>query len=93
MDSRQLGDALDQLRDLVAELRPHLIDLRFGVLDDVVKKRGGDRLLVLAQLRENHRGAPGMADERLTGAALLSLVACAAKRNARASNSRSTSGL
>src|SRR4029450_7338429 len=60
--------------DLVAALRPHLVDLRFGVLDDVMKERGGDRLLVLAQLRENHRGTPGMADERLAGAPLLSLV-------------------
>src|SRR5207244_3284877 len=33
-----------------------------------------DRPLVLAQLRWDHRGAPGMADERLAGAALLSLV-------------------
>src|SRR6266487_421216 len=74
VDSRQLGDAFDELRDLVAELRPHLVDLRIRILDHVVQERGGDGLLVLSQLREDLRGAPRVANERFTGAALLSLV-------------------
>jgi hypothetical protein len=74
MDSRQLRDTFDELRDLVAELRPHLVDLRLRVLDDVVQERGGNGLLVLPQLGEDLRGAPRVANERFTGAALLSLV-------------------
>jgi hypothetical protein len=45
-DPRQLRDALDQLRHVVAELRAHLVELRVGVLDDVVQQRRRDRLLV-----------------------------------------------
>ena len=74
LDPRQLRDALDELRDLVAELGAHLLDVRVGVLDDVVQQRGGDRLLVEPQLGADLRGAPRMVDEVLAGAALLSLV-------------------
>ena len=50
------------------------LELDVGVLDDVVEERGGDRLLVEAQLDADRRDADGMRDERLAGAALLALV-------------------
>jgi hypothetical protein len=36
-DPRQLGDALDELRDVRAELRAKLFEVGLGVLDDVVQ--------------------------------------------------------
>jgi len=74
LDPRQLGDALDQVGDLVAELAAHLLDVGVGVLDDVVEQRGGDRLLVEMEARADLRHAPGVMDEVLAGAALLALV-------------------
>ena len=50
LDPRQLRDALDELRDLVAELGPELVELELGVLDDVVEQRRGERLLVEVEL-------------------------------------------
>jgi len=41
---------------------------------DVVQQCGGEGLLVLPELGEDLCGAPGMADESLAGAALLTLV-------------------
>ena len=38
-DPRQLGDALDEVRDLRAELRAELLHVRARVLDDVVQER------------------------------------------------------
>ena len=46
VDPRQLRDAFDEARHLVAELTPHLLDRRVGVLDDVVEEAGGDRRVV-----------------------------------------------
>ena len=83
LDPRQLRDALDELRDLVAELRAHLLDVDVGVLDDVVQQRGRDRLLVEAELGADLRRAPRVVDEVLARAALLALVRVAAKANAR----------
>ena len=74
LDPRQLRDALDEVRDLVAELGAHLVDADLGVLDDVVEERGRDRLLVEAQLRADLRGAERVVDERLARAALLPVV-------------------
>src|SRR6266404_4440909 len=42
LDPGQLGDAFDQLRDLLAELGLELVGVDAGVLDDVVQKRGGE---------------------------------------------------
>ena len=53
LDPRQLGDALDEPRDLVAELGSDLVGVRLGVLDDVVEERGGERLLVEMELGED----------------------------------------
>ena len=94
LDPGQLGDAVDELGDLVAELVLDRLQVGVGVLDDVVEQRGGDRRLVQPQLGEDLRDAERVVDELLAGAALLALVrACAANENARVSRSRSRSGL
>ena len=74
LDPRQLGDALDELGDLVAELVLDRLQVGVRVLDDVVEERGGDRLLVEVQLGEDLRDAERVVDELLAGAALLALV-------------------
>jgi hypothetical protein len=74
VDTCQLGDALHELRDLVAELVAHVVDLGVGVLDDVVQQGGGNRLVVETQLRADLRCAPGVQHEVLAGAPLLPLV-------------------
>ena len=94
LDPRQLRDAVDELGDLVAELVLDRLQVGVGVLDDVVEERGGDRLLVEAQLGEDLRDAERVVDELLARAALLARRArCAANENARVSRSRSRSGL
>ena len=94
LDARQLRDALDERRDLVAELGADVLDLDAGVLDDVVEQRGGERRLVELQLGEDLRDAPRVVDELLARAAQLALVGRARRRRTRASSSsRSTSGL
>ena len=57
-DPRQLRDALDELRDLVAELGAELVELGLGVLDDVVQERRGDRLLVEVELARRSARRP-----------------------------------
>ena len=74
LDARQLRDAVDELGDLVAELVAHVVERRVGVLDDVVEERGGDRLLVEVQAREDQRDAVRVVDEVLAGAPLLPVV-------------------
>ena len=71
LDPRQLRDALDERRDLVAELGAHLVDADLGVLDDVVEERGRDRLVVEPQLRADLGRAERVVDEGLARAALL----------------------
>ena len=60
LDSRQLRDAVDELRDLVAELGVDLVERDVGVLDDVVEERSRDRLVVelssSAQMRATEYG-------------------------------------
>ena len=72
--ARQLGDALDEQRDLRAELRPELVGLGVGVLDDVVEKRGRDRLLVEVELGADLRDRPRVVDELLARAAHLAAM-------------------
>ena len=67
----QLGDPLDQLGDLIAELRPDVVGLGLCVLDDVVQERGRERLLVEVELGADLRDRPRVVDERLAGAACL----------------------
>ena len=68
LDPRQLRDALDELRDLGAELGPELVELGVGVLQDVVQERGRDRLLVEMELGADAGDAARMVDELLAGA-------------------------
>ena len=70
----QLGDALDELRDLVAELGAHVVRLGVRVLDDVVQQRGGERWVVEMELGADLRDRPGVVHERLAGASRLALV-------------------
>ncbi len=70
----QLRDALDELRDLVAELGAEVVELRLGVLEHVVQERRRERLLVEVELGADLRDRPRMVDERLAGAARLPLV-------------------
>ena len=73
-DPRQLRDALDELRDLGAELGAELLEIGLGVLDDVVQERSGDRLLVEMELRADPRDAERVVDELLARAARLPRV-------------------
>ena len=74
LHARQLRHALDELRDLVAELRAHLLEVHVGVLDHVVEEGGRDRLVVETELRADLGGAPGVEHEVLARAPLLPLV-------------------
>ncbi len=92
-DPRQLRDALDELRDLRAELRADLVELGPAVLDDVVQERGRDRLLVEMELRADAGDAERVVDELLARTPRLALVRVLAMSNARRRRSLSTSGL
>ena len=74
LDARQLGDALDEHGDLLAELGLDVLDLDAGVLDRVVEQRRGDRRLVHPQPGEDLGHAPRMVDELLTRTAHLAFV-------------------
>ena len=65
LNTRQLRDALDELRDLVAKLGADAFQLDIGVFDDVVEERRGDRLVVEPELGTDLGGAPGVKDELL----------------------------
>ena len=73
-DPGQLGDALDELRDLVAERDAELLDVGLRVLDHIVEKRRGDRLGVEVKLRADQRDPERMVDERFAGAAHLAAM-------------------
>ena len=74
LDPRQLGDAVDELGDLVAELVLDRLQVGVGVLDDVVEERGRDRRLVHAELGEDLGDAERVVDELLARPALLAVV-------------------
>ncbi len=61
----QLGDAIDQAGDLVAERLAHLLERRGGVLDRVVQQRRAQRLGVEAHAGADLGHADGMDDEVL----------------------------
>ena len=70
----QLGDALDELRDLVTELGADFVDVLVRVLDDVVEQRRRKRRLVELQAGEDLRRAPRVVDELLARLAHLTGV-------------------
>ncbi len=72
LHARQLGDTLDEVRNLVAELGAQLLDIRRGVLDDVVQQRRRKRRFVELQPGEDLRDAPRVIDELLSRLAQLS---------------------
>ena len=65
VDLAELGDAVDELRDLVAEERPHLLASHLGVLDGVVQERRHERLRVEPQVGKDAGHGEGMLDVRL----------------------------
>ena len=62
-DPRQLRDAFDELRDLVAERAANLLEIGARVLDHVVQERGGDRVPVEMQLGADACDPERMVDE------------------------------
>ena len=70
-DLRDLGHAIDQLRDLGAEIRLHLRQRRVRILDDVVQQAGDDRWHVEFELRDDHRDVQRM---RYVGLARFALL-------------------
>ena len=61
----QLGDAVDEAGDLLAERRLHLLERGGGVLDGVVQQRGAQRLGVEPHAGADLRDADRMDDEVL----------------------------
>ena len=70
-DAGQLGDAVDEAGDLVAEARAHLLQRGRRVLDGVVQQRRAQRLGVQAQAGADLRHRGRMGDELLARLAAL----------------------
>ena len=70
----ELGEALDELPDVVAEHRVDLGAGRLGILDRVVQKRGGDRRIVELQVGEDRGDFKRMREIRVAGGALLAAM-------------------
>ena len=73
-NSREFGYAVDEPRDLVAELLRHLLAGDRRVLDDVVQQRGRDRLVIDLELGEDSRNRQRVLDVRLARSPALALV-------------------
>ena len=74
LDLVQLGDAVDEGRDVLAELAAQLVQRVGGVLDGVVQQRGADRLGVHAEFGEDRGHRERVGDVRVARLALLVLV-------------------
>ena len=70
-DAGELRDAVDEQRDLVAELLADLVEAGGRVLDGVVQQRGAQRLGVQAHARADLRDADRVHDEVLARLAAL----------------------
>ncbi len=75
VDARELGHAVDEQRDVVAELGGDLLERRLGVLDRVVQQRRDDHGRLGAQLGADARDAQRVHDVRLARLAHLVGVA------------------
>ena len=62
LDLAELGDAVDQPRDILAEQPLDLVGGRQRILDRVVEDGGGDGLVVELQVREDPRDLDRMAE-------------------------------
>ena len=69
-----LGDAFDEVRDLLAELLAHVDDGHRGVFDGIVQQAGGDGIGVHLHVREDHGDFERMDNVRLAGGAGLAGV-------------------
>src|SRR5439155_5435770 len=69
-----LADAVNQVGDLLAELALQLVLGGAGVLEDVVEEAGGDGRDVHLEVDEEVGDREGVAQVRLAGGALLTLV-------------------
>ena len=74
LDLAELGDAVDQVGDLVAEALADLGERHLGVLDDVVEERGLERGRVHVEFGEDQSDLDGVVDEWFAALAALSLV-------------------
>ena len=70
-DLRDLGHAVNQLRDLGTECHLHLRQRRLRILDDVMQQARDDRRHVELELRDDHRDVERMGDVGLARFALL----------------------
>ena len=73
-DLVELGDAVDEQRDLLAEVRAQVVEAVVGVLDGVVQQRRGQRRGRHAQLGEDRRHRHGVGDVRVAALAHLPVV-------------------
>jgi len=71
LDLGELGHAVDQPRDIVAEQMLDLLGCGDRVLDGVVQDRGGDRLVVEVQLGQDAGDLDRMAEIRVARRTLL----------------------
>ncbi len=74
LDLVQLGDAVHQRGDVLAEVLAQLVDRVLGVLDRVVQQRGADRVVRHAQLGQDRRHGERVRDVRIAAAAGLAGV-------------------
>ncbi len=76
----ELGDAVDDVGDLVAEVAAYVLQGDRRVLDDVVQQRGGQRHVVEAELGEDRGHRDRVADVGLARLADLAAVAVVRQR-------------
>ena len=74
LSSIELGHPVDEHGDLVAEVRPHLLEVVVGVLHGVVQQRRGDRLRADPEVGEDLRHRDRVRDVRLAALAQLPVV-------------------
>ncbi|MEY9485820.1 hypothetical protein RKD26_001614 [Streptomyces calvus] len=74
VDLLQLGDAVDEISDLLAELLAHLVERHVRVLDGVVQQGRGQRRRLRAEFGEDQGHGEGVRDVRLAALAHLAAV-------------------
>ena len=74
LDASELRHAVDELHDVLAELRIHLLQRRAGILHDIVQERCADCLVVEVKPREDVGDVEGVDDVGLPRDAHLSAM-------------------